>query len=64
MSKQQLHQLVESLPDSQVPAAIALLSELGDEEIIDTETAARLDAALAEPGDNISLEELRRRCAA
>jgi hypothetical protein len=55
MSKQQLHELVDSLPDSQVPAAIALLSELGDEEAINSETAARLDAALAEPGDNVTL---------
>ena len=62
MSKQQLHELVDSLPDTQIPAAIAFLSELGDEEFIDAETAAQLDASLAEPGDNIALEELRRRC--
>ena len=61
MSRQQLHELVDSLPDVQIPAAIAFLSELGDEEVIDAETSARLDAALTEPGDNISLEELRLR---
>jgi len=62
MSRQQLHDLVDSLPDTQVEAAIAFLSKLGDEEVIDGETAARLDAALAEDGENVGLDELRRRC--
>ena len=62
MSREQLHSLVDSLPETQVPVAIVFLSELGDEEIIDVETAAKLDAAIAEPGENVSLEEMRRCC--
>ena len=61
MIREQLHELVDSLSDAQVPAAVAFLSELGDEEVIDAETATRLDAVMAEPGDNIPLDELRRR---
>ena len=37
------------------------LAELGEQEIIDAETAARLDQALAEPGNDVPLEEVRRR---
>ena len=32
----------------------------GQQEIIDAETVAKLDAARLEPGDDIPLEELRR----
>jgi len=46
------------LPEAQVPAAIAFLSELDDEEVIDAETSAKLDAALTEPGENVSLDDL------
>jgi hypothetical protein len=56
MSREQLHELVDALP----AAALVFLSALGEEEVIDAETAARLDAALAEPGENIPLEALRR----
>jgi hypothetical protein len=56
-----LHALVDALPDTEVQAAISFLSELGEEEIIDAETATKLDLARAEPGDDISMEEVRRR---
>ena len=41
--------------------AISFLSELGEEEIVDAETAAKLDVALMEAGDDVPLEEVRRR---
>jgi hypothetical protein len=44
-----------------LPAALSFLTELGDEEVVDPETAAKLDKALAEPGDDVPLEEVRRR---
>ena len=37
------------------------LAELSDEEIIDEEAAAKLDQSLAEPGDDVPLEEVRKR---
>jgi hypothetical protein len=56
-----LHALVDALPDDEVQVAISFLAELGEQEIIDADTAARLDLARAEPGDDIPLEEVRRR---
>jgi hypothetical protein len=56
-----LQALVDAIPDSEVPVAISFLAELADEEIIDAETAAKLDEALAEPGDDLSLEEVRKK---
>lgn len=56
-----LHALVDALPECEVQVAISFLSELGDEEIVDAETAAKLDLALDEPGDDVPLEEVRRR---
>jgi hypothetical protein len=56
-----LQALVNAIPDSEVPVAISFLAELADEEIIDAETAAKLDEALAEPGDDLSLEEVRKK---
>jgi hypothetical protein len=56
-----LHALVDALPEAEVEVAISFLSELGDEEIVDAETAAKLDASLQEPVDDIPLEEVRRR---
>ena len=56
-----LRALVDALSDREVPIAISFLSELADEEVIDAETAAKLDQALAEPGDGIPIEEVRRR---
>ena len=32
-----------------------------DREILDAETAAKLDLARAEPGDDVPLDEVRRR---
>jgi hypothetical protein len=52
---------VDALPDSELQVAISFLSELGDQEIIDAGTAEKLDRARAEPGDDIPLEEVRRR---
>lgn len=52
---------MDALPDTQVQVAISFLAELGEPEIIDAETAAKLDLARTEPGDNVPLEEVRRR---
>jgi hypothetical protein len=60
-NRDHLRALVDALSDSEVPAAISFLSELADEEIIDAETTAKLDRALAEPGDDLPLEEVRKR---
>ena len=46
--RNRLQALVDALPDS-------------EQEIIDDETAAKLDLARAEPGDDVPLEEVRRR---
>ena len=59
--RDRLQSLVDALPDSDVQVAISFLAELGEEEILDAETAAKLDQARAEPGDDIPLEEVRRR---
>jgi hypothetical protein len=55
-----LQSLVDALPDNDVPVAISFLAELGEQEILDAETAAKLDLARAEPGDDVPLEEVRR----
>jgi len=44
-----------------VQVAISFLAELGDQELLDAETAARLDLARAEPGEDAPLDEVRRR---
>jgi len=59
--RDRLQSLVDALPDTEVQVAISFLAELGEQEIIDAETAARLDLARTEPGDDIPLEEVRRR---
>ena len=59
--RDRLHGLVDGLAESQLPAALSFLMELSEEEVIDEETAAKLDLALSEPGDDIPLEEVRRR---
>jgi hypothetical protein len=59
--RNRLHALVDALPDTEVQVAISFLSELGEEEIIDAETASKLDLARAEPGDDVPIEEVRRR---
>jgi hypothetical protein len=60
-NRDRLHSLVDSLPDNEVQVAISFLAELSDNEVIDAETAAKLDMARAEPGDDVPLEEVRRR---
>ena len=60
-SRNRLHALVDALPETEVEVAISFLAELGEEEIIDTETAAKLDRAPAEQGGDVTLEEVRRR---
>jgi cell division inhibitor SulA len=59
--RNRLQSLVDALPDAEVEVAISFLAELGEQEIIDAETAAKLDLARAEPGDDVPLEEVRRR---
>ncbi|MGA2183591.1 MAG: hypothetical protein ABSH47_11225 [Bryobacteraceae bacterium] len=59
--RDRLQSLVDALPDTEVQVAISFLAELGEQEIVDAETAARLDLARTEPGDDIPLEEVRRR---
>ena len=59
--RDRLQSLVDALPDTEVQVAISFMAELGEQEIIDAETAAKLDLARAEPGDDVPLEELRRR---
>ena len=61
--RDRLRSLVDALPDADVQVALSFLSELGEQEIIDAETAAKLDAARSEPGDDVPLENLRRRLA-
>jgi hypothetical protein len=56
-----LQSLMDALADTEVPVAISFLAELGEQEIIDDETAAKLDKARAEAGDDVPLEEVRRR---
>jgi hypothetical protein len=60
-NRDRLQSLVDALPDAEVQVAISFLAELGEREIIDAETAAKLDLARAEPGDDVPLEEVRRR---
>jgi hypothetical protein len=59
--RDRLHALVDALPETEVEVAISFLAELGEEDIIDTETAAKLDRARTEHGGDVSLEEVRRR---
>jgi len=59
--RDRLRSLVDALPDAEVQVAISFLAELGEQEIIDAETVAKLDLARAEPGDDLPLEEVRRR---
>ena len=59
--RDRLQSLVDALPDAEVQVAISFLAELGEQEIIDAETAARLDLARTEPGDDVPLQEVRCR---
>ena len=60
-NRNHLHALVDALSDREVPVAISFLAELADEEVVDAETLAKLDAALAEPGEDLPFEEVRKR---
>jgi hypothetical protein len=59
--RDRLQSLVDALPEAEVRVAISFLAELGDREIVDPETAAKLDMAREEPGNDLPLEEVRRR---
>jgi hypothetical protein len=59
--RDRLQSLVDALPDSEIQVAISFLAELGEQEIIDPETADKLDLARSEPGEDIPLQEVRRR---
>jgi len=59
--RNRLQSLVDALPDTEVQVAISFLAELGEQEIIDADTAAKLDLARTEPGGDVPLEEVRRR---
>jgi len=59
--RNRLHALVDALPDTEVQVAISFRAELGEEETVDAETAAKLDLARAESGGDVPLEEVRRR---
>jgi len=61
--RNRLHAFVDALPETELEVAISFLAELGEEEIIDTETGAKLDRARAERGGDVPLEEVRRRSA-
>jgi cell division inhibitor SulA len=53
--RNRLQSLVDALPDTEVQVAISFLAELGEQENIDADTAAKLDLARAEPGDDVPL---------
>jgi cell division inhibitor SulA len=59
--RDRLQSLVDALPDTEVRVAISFLAELGEQEVIDAGTAAKLDLARMEPGEDLPLEEVRRR---
>jgi len=63
--RREVHEVVEQLPASELDAALRYLRFLWydsqEEEPIDAETAAKLDAARAEGGTPISLEEVKSR---
>jgi len=60
-----LHEVVEELPASELGAALRYLRflcyEVREDEPVDAETAAKLDAARAEGGQPIALDEVKRR---
>jgi hypothetical protein len=64
-NRQDLHNVVEELPASELGAALRYLRFLCydglDEEPVDAETVAKLDAARAESGQPITLDEVKRR---
>jgi hypothetical protein len=63
--REQLHEAIEQLPASELDAALRYLRFLWydsqDEEPVDAQTAAKLDAARAEGGQPVPLQEVKRR---
>ena len=63
--RREVHEVVEQLPASELDAALRYLRFLWydsqEEEPIDAETAAMLDAARAEGGPPVPLEEVQSR---
>ena len=61
----ELHEVIEQLPASELTAALRYLRFLcydsQAEEPVDPATAARLDAARAEGGQPVALDEIKRR---
>jgi hypothetical protein len=62
MSKEHLHELVNRLPESQVALAALYLEFLiaHDEQPVDSEMLARIDAARANPSPGLLHEEILR----
>ncbi|MGA2742641.1 MAG: hypothetical protein ABSG65_35035 [Bryobacteraceae bacterium] len=62
MSKEQLHELVNRLPESEVKPAARYLEFLiaHDEQPVDSEMLARIDAARAHPSLGIPHQEILR----
>jgi hypothetical protein len=62
MSKEQLHELVNRLPESEVIPAARYLEFLisHEEQPVDPEMLARVDAARAHPSPGIPHEEILR----
>ena len=59
--KQQLHQLVDQLPDAEFSAAARYLQFLlAREALVDPETLRRIDAARSNPSSGMSHEEILR----
>ena len=59
--KEQLHHLIELLPDSEIVAAKRFLQFLTAQEApVEPEMLARIDAARANPSPGISHEEILR----
>jgi hypothetical protein len=62
MSKEQLHELVNRLPESEVAPAARYLEFLiaHEEQALDPEMLARIDGARAHPSPGIPHEEILR----
>ncbi|MGD0869781.1 MAG: hypothetical protein ABSB88_09540 [Bryobacteraceae bacterium] len=59
--KEQLHRLIDQLPDSEIPAAMRFVQFLAFHEApIEPEMLARIDAARANPSPGIPHEEVLR----
>jgi hypothetical protein len=59
--KQHLHQLIDQLPEVELPAAARYIEFLlSHEEPVDPEMLARIDAARANPSPGIPHEEILR----